>query len=104
MDYLFLTRSDAKELREFRITTVRTDGKEKLSVAITLQNAASDRYAEIVFDGVRELCVKTLRAGSILGPLKARDLRDRQLEGISYKVMDFEEDKLSFLCEGYSVK
>lgn len=103
MDDLFLTPTDAKEFREFRITAVRIDGKEKLSVAITLQNGSSDRYAEIIFDGVHELSVKTLSAGSILGPLKARDLRDRQLEGIGYKVMDFEEDKLSFLCEGYSV-
>jgi hypothetical protein len=104
MDYLFLTQSDAKDLREFRITAVRTDGKERLRVAITLQNGDSDRYAAIVFDGVQELSVKTLNAGSILGPLKACDLRDKQLEGIGYKVMDFEEDKLSFLCEGYSVR
>jgi hypothetical protein len=39
----------------------------------------------------------------MIGPLKALDMRDRQLENIKYKVMDFEEERLSFFCVTFSV-
>ena len=56
------------------------------------------------FSGVSNLCLKNLGGGiNQLLCLAIEDIRDRQLDRISYQVQELEEDSLSFYCQSLSI-
>ena len=75
----------------------------KLTICLTSSSDAEIGKEELVltFVGVRNLELAQL------GPafqryLEIRDVSDRQWEGVVYKVHDFENGGLSFLCRNFS--
>ena len=102
MEYSLLTPVNAKRFSEMKILVNPNFDEDELTLIIRLQRGDSENGLEIIFEGVRELNINRLYSCSILGPLKILDLKGRQLEGIRYKVSDYEDDYLSFFCKSVS--
>jgi hypothetical protein len=67
-------------------------------LTVTLFDEQSGNSVTIRFENVIQLEVTSLNPGILLGPLKARDLKEHQLEGIRYQVRDYENQALAFQC------
>ena len=101
MDYTILTPIELKHLKQLRLSSVSYPGP--LTCEVVFGDGVSDKVITATFEGVEEFTIKGLHAGSLVGPLKVLDMRTRQLERIKYRVMDFEEERLSFLCYSFSL-
>ncbi len=101
MEYRIVTPVELKHLKQ--LTVLEATGDGPLTFEVVLYDPRSGRSVTAIFTGVGELSVTRLSRGALIGPLKVLDMRDRQLENIKYKVMDFEEEHMSFFCVTFSM-
>jgi hypothetical protein len=85
VQYTLLTPVDLKYLKELRIVNTINPGDSSCRLIVALCGPDATRGVEVAFEGVRELDLRGLSGRLVVGPLKAHDLRDRQLENIKYK-------------------
>jgi len=101
MEYTIITPVELKHLKQ--LTILKATDFEPLTCQLVLCDPELGKSVTIAFQGMGEINIMKLSGGSLVGPLKILDMRDRQLEQINYKVMDFEEEHICFFCTAFAL-
>jgi len=101
MDDLIVTPAGAAKLKE--ITIFNDAARGEFDMRVTLYNPTSNISVVATFEDVQGLDLSKMRPGLMLGPLKAIDMSERQMERIKYKVSDYEEEQIFFYCARFSL-
>lgn len=95
-----------KDVEHLALERVRDDGDGHWAIDLTLMLVDPDRPEDkfsITFHSVQELRLAT--PGYIqLTQLEVRPIRDRQWEGLHYKVWEEEDQQLEFYCDTYDFR
>lgn len=70
------------------------------SLTLVLVPAQAGKSLRIVFEGVRDLRIGSLE-GLLALRLELRSVRDSQLEGLRYRVVESEHEAFSFYCSNF---
>jgi hypothetical protein len=79
-----------------------TDGFGKYSLVLTLSNTTQPISLTICFDGVFNLKLGAIDAQSCV-VVEIEDVREEQIEGACFRVIDSGADLFSFFCREYFV-
>ena len=101
MEYTIITPVELKHLKQ--LTVLRATDSGPLMCEVVLCAPESGKSVTIAFVDLEQVNITKLSSGSLVGPLKVLDMRDRQLEKIKYKVMDFEDEYISFFCSTFAL-
>jgi hypothetical protein len=99
---------EVTDLRFFKVVGPDGDPDHVIELTIRTDEGEPATALSLRFTGIRGFHVKDFGGGRarIVG-FDIESLQDRQLEGIRYQVLDYENDDLGFLCrdvEGASVE
>lgn len=88
-------------LRQLRALVMRDEGHPVIDVELCLESESRQPPAmiRIVFHGVSSLQVRDLGGEARIAGFDVADYSDRQLEGIRWRVFDFEDDAIDFYAE-----
>lgn len=88
-------------LCQLSVSVVRHNGRSAIDLELLLRSKSRQPPATIrmVFHGVSSLQVRDLNGEARIGGFDIADYSDRQLEGIRWRVFDFEDDVIAFYAE-----
>lgn len=97
--------SDFSELRELRLAQgPDSDGDSELRVDLVMTTRDGRARVELRAFGVQAFQVEFAGTPAQISGLDVQDLRPRQLEGLSWRVFDYEERDIEFLCRDLEVE